>query len=113
MAKAKSKKTKTPESKQDAAADLATRLDTLKAEAKELGYDRSEDFKTDRGDEAAAAVCWGIVDGAATARVLLIARGRLAFDGTPEELRQKGGSDGLDGAFRVLTDPDARPARKK
>jgi type I restriction enzyme M protein len=53
--------------------ELDTRLDALKAEAAKLGYTEQEDFKTDRGDEARASVCWGIEQGAPTARVLLLA----------------------------------------
>ena len=52
---------------------LDTRLDALKAEAKKLGYGQHEDFKTDRDDRARAAVCWGIDQGAPTARLLLLA----------------------------------------
>ncbi len=52
---------------------LENRLDTLKAEAAKLGYRETLDFPTDRGDQALAAVCWGIGDGAPTARVLLTA----------------------------------------
>jgi type I restriction enzyme M protein len=53
--------------------ELDARLEALKAEAKELGYTEMLDFKTDRGDDVQAAVCWGIDQGAPTARVLLIA----------------------------------------
>ena len=41
-------------------------------------------------------------------RVLMIARGQMVFDGTPKQLKEKGGQAGLDGAFRLLTDPDAQ-----
>ena len=53
--------------------DLGTRFDALKAQAKKLGYRELLDFKTDRGDQAVTAVCWGIDRGAPTARVLLAA----------------------------------------
>jgi type I restriction enzyme M protein len=53
--------------------DLGTRFDALKAEATKLGYRELVDFKTDRGDQAVTAVCWGIDRGAPTARVLLAA----------------------------------------
>ncbi len=52
---------------------LMARLDLLKTEAAKLGYDEALDFATDRGDQARAAVCWGIDGGAPTARVLLTA----------------------------------------
>ena len=52
---------------------LKDRLETLKAEAAKLGYRKTLDFPTDRGDQALAAVCWGIDRGAPTARVLLTA----------------------------------------
>ena len=52
---------------------LESRLDTLKTEAAKLGYRETLDFPTDRADETLAAVCWGIVHGAPTARVLLTA----------------------------------------
>jgi ABC-2 type transport system ATP-binding protein len=43
-------------------------------------------------------------------RVLLISEGRLVFDGTPDELTEKGGEEGMDAAFRDLTSPEAAPA---
>ena len=53
--------------------DLETRLHALKAEASKLGYCETQDFPTDRGDQALASVCWGIDHGASTASVLLTA----------------------------------------
>ena len=53
--------------------DLTTRFESLKAEATKLGYRDILDFKTDRGDLATCAVCWGKERGAPTARVLLAA----------------------------------------
>jgi type I restriction enzyme M protein len=53
--------------------DLDSTLATLKAEAQKLGYREHLDFKTERGDQAKAAVCWGLVTGAPTARLLLAA----------------------------------------
>ena len=38
-------------------------------------------------------------------RVLMIAEGRLVFDGTPGVLRQRGGGEGLEGAFHKLSKP--------
>jgi len=40
---------------------------------------------------------------AVATRVLMIAEGRIVFDGKPGELAAKGGKDGLAGAFRELT----------
>lgn len=51
---------------------LSERLATLKQNAAEKGYTETIDFRTDRGDEASAAVAWGIDRGAPTARVLLL-----------------------------------------
>ncbi len=51
---------------------LDERLATLKHSAAEKGYTESVNFRTDRGDEASAAVAWGIDRGAPTARVLLL-----------------------------------------
>ncbi len=42
-------------------------------------------------------------------RVILIANGRLAFDGTPTELAAQGGSEGIAGAFRALTATSEAP----
>ena len=42
---------------------------------------------------------------AVASRVLLVSEGRLAFDGTPEELRQRGDGD-LDRAFHRLTETE-------
>ncbi len=53
--------------------DLTTRFEGLKAEAAKLGYRDVLDFKTDRGDQATCAVCWGKERGAPTGRVLLAA----------------------------------------
>jgi len=39
-------------------------------------------------------------------RVLMIAEGRIVFDGSADELRAKGGADGMEGAFRELTVPE-------
>ena len=36
-------------------------------------------------------------------RVLMIAEGRLVFDGTPAELAARGGAEGMEGAFHALT----------
>ena len=51
---------------------LNERLATLKQNAAEKGYTETIDFRTDRGDEASAAVAWGIDRGAPTARMLLL-----------------------------------------
>jgi type I restriction enzyme M protein len=51
---------------------LDTRLAALKKTAHDKGYTYTLDFRTDRGDDARAAVCWGIVQGAPTPRVLLL-----------------------------------------
>jgi ABC-2 type transport system ATP-binding protein len=40
-------------------------------------------------------------------RVLMIAEGQLVFDGTPQELADKGGEKGMEGAFRRLTQPSS------
>jgi len=42
-------------------------------------------------------------------RVLLIANGRLVFDGTPAEFAGRGGDDGIEGAFRALTRTPEEP----
>lgn len=51
---------------------LDDRLAALKKSAHEKGYKKTLDFRTDRGDDARAAVAWGIDDGAPTARALLL-----------------------------------------
>lgn len=50
---------------------------------------------------------------AVASRVLLIAEGRLVFDGDPEELKQQGGPEGLLGAFQSLTLQAAGPAQNQ
>jgi len=42
---------------------------------------------------------------AVATRVLMIAEGRLVFDGPPEELRRRGGPEGMEGAFHALSRP--------
>lgn len=51
---------------------LDTRLADLKKSARDHGYTETLDFRTDRGEEARAAVAWGIDRGAPTARALLL-----------------------------------------
>ena len=43
-------------------------------------------------------------------RVLVIAEGRLVFDGPAGQLEEQGGAEGLDGAFRRLTRTKERPS---
>lgn len=52
---------------------LVERLESIKAEAAQLGYTETLDFTTDRDDKGLAAVCWGNDHGAPTPRVLLTA----------------------------------------
>lgn len=82
--------------------ELETRLEALKKEAKELGYTEMLDFKTDRGDTARAAVCWGIDQGAPTARLLLIA----LPDGT---LQDTAADDLLRFAYQAPTEGASEP----
>lgn len=51
---------------------LDTRLAALRKSASDKGYTEILDFRTDRGDDARAAVAWGIEQGAPTARALLL-----------------------------------------
>jgi type I restriction enzyme M protein len=51
---------------------LDDRLAALKKTAKDKGYLEFIDFRTDRGDDARAAVAWGVEQGAPTARALLL-----------------------------------------
>ena len=43
-------------------------------------------------------------------RVLLVSEGRLVFDGTPDELADKGGAGSMEAAFRDLTSQEPAPA---
>ena len=45
-------------------------------------------------------------------RVLMISEGRMVFDGTPGQLAQRGGAQGMEGAFRALTRSGASASRK-
>lgn len=78
---------------------LESRLSDLKKAARERGYTQSLDFKTDKGDQALAAVAWGVDKGAATARVMLVALadGSLGDD-APQQVLSLGWQAPTEGA---------------
>jgi len=50
---------------------------------------------------------------AVATRVLMIAEGRLVFDGAPDELAERGGKRGIEGAFLALTRAGGREPGKE